>query len=475
MTPNELSGIPVEEIAAGDAGYVPFKPFAAWASASVDESRWEAHARLITERDAVPAETLLRARDVAKRAAAIETGALENLYELDRGVTITIATQSAMWEAAYEKQEEHVKALIDCQLSAYDFVLDFATREVPVAEAWIRVLHEELCRAQATYKVDTLAGPQHHELKKGHYKEQPNHVRLASGSLHSYAPVHETAVEMQRLIAEMRTDGFTRSHPVLQAAYAHHAFACIHPFQDGNGRVARALASVFLYRAANIPLLILVDHRNRYLDALREADKGNYQELVDFVISRGVDAFILINQSLSAAEIQSPGDLAGTLNRLYHTKGGYTHHQVDSTGIELLTLLERELREQIAPLVVTNQLTISAGRGNGNLLFDIPNYRGAVSLPSQVTVVSAQASAPAEAALTAHVCFRVPRDCGLYDPIILHCPEFKMSTEVPISNLVWQERAAAQLQIHMFARELLAKVLNGLTVQATAKFKEQGY
>ena len=64
---------------------------------------------------------------------------------------------------------------------------------------------------------------------------------------------------------------------------AHYAFVCIHPFADGNGRVSRALASVFLYRSPGIPLVIFADQKNTYIDALEAADKGKYNLFVQFI------------------------------------------------------------------------------------------------------------------------------------------------------------------------------------------------
>jgi Fic family protein len=57
---------------------------------------------------------------------------------------------------------------------------------------------------------------------------------------------------------------------------AHYAFVAIHPFADGNGRVARALASVFTYRAYSVPVLILAESRNDYLTNLEAADRSNH-------------------------------------------------------------------------------------------------------------------------------------------------------------------------------------------------------
>ena len=46
-------------------------------------------------------------------------------------------------------------------------------------------------------------------------------------------------------------------HPAVQAAYAHYALTAIHPFADGNGRLARTVASVFLMRSAGVPLFLV--------------------------------------------------------------------------------------------------------------------------------------------------------------------------------------------------------------------------
>jgi Fic family protein len=159
-----------------------------------------------------------------------------------------------------------VKSLFEAQLHAYDYVLDLATKAEPISEAAIRALHSEVCRAQSTYRVVTGIGPQEQALPKGQYKILPNHVRTRKGTDHSYAPVDVTPAEMARLVAELRSDAFLGAHPVVQAAYAHYCLAVVHPFADGNGRVARALASAFTYRAISMP----GDIESSFLSRLRE-------------------------------------------------------------------------------------------------------------------------------------------------------------------------------------------------------------
>ena len=70
--------------------------------------------------------------------------------------------------------------------------------------------------------------------------------------------------------------------PEVEAAWLHHRFTQIHPFQDGNGRVARALTSAVLLRADHLVLVIRdEEHREAYLDALAAADSGDLRLLVD--------------------------------------------------------------------------------------------------------------------------------------------------------------------------------------------------
>ncbi|MGB3768869.1 MAG: Fic family protein [Phormidesmis sp.] len=66
--------------------------------------------------------------------------------------------------------------------------------------------------------------------------------------------VHFEAPESTRLEAEMTDflnwfDGTTAVDPLIKAAIAHFWFITIHPFEDGNGRIARAIADMALARA----------------------------------------------------------------------------------------------------------------------------------------------------------------------------------------------------------------------------------
>jgi hypothetical protein len=73
--------------------------------------------------------------------------------------------------------------------------------------------------------------------------------------------------------------------PEVEAAWLHHRFTQIHPFQDGNGRIARALASLVFIRAGWFPLVVTRDDRERYVSALEAADAGDLVPLVTIFTS----------------------------------------------------------------------------------------------------------------------------------------------------------------------------------------------
>ncbi|KFL25484.1 cell division protein Fic [Devosia sp. 17-2-E-8] len=98
--------------------------------------------------------------------------------------------------------------------------------------------------------------------------------------------VHFEAPDADRLDAEM--NGFIAwfnagqaLDPVLRAAIAHLRFVTIHPFEDGNGRIARALADMLLARSENSPqrfysMSTQIQARRRdYYDILEAAQRGD--------------------------------------------------------------------------------------------------------------------------------------------------------------------------------------------------------
>lgn len=314
IPPESHLGSPNEETS-DEPGYQPFPSFETWLGASFNPSIFEhAENKLLAKRVTSDPNSLREAVQRATRSAAVDTGAIEGLYTVDRGFTFSVATQAATWESMVEHKGEPVRRAIDDALRAYEYVLDAATQKTVISQMWIRQLHEIICASQETYSVMTDHGMEERSLTKGAYKTQPNSPwNPSTGNIHEYAPVWDTAPEMQRLVDELRSDAFNESHPVLQASYAHYAYVCVHPFPDGNGRVARALASVFLYRRPGTPLVIFADQRGHYFDALEAADKGRYEGFINFIESCALDTLGIVTAQLrpeAPSALASLADLA---------------------------------------------------------------------------------------------------------------------------------------------------------------------
>jgi len=451
-----------------DSSYRAFPPFATWAQATVDVVRWDRYSELVQSRKNVSDELLKRSREIVDRAAAVDTGAIEGLYETNRGITFTIATQAAQWEAMLDTK---ARSYFETQLHAYDYVLDFATQRVPIAEAWIRELHSQITNSQDTYLVNTPQGPQQQPLRKGEYKTYPNHVRLPDGSVHAYAPVDLTAEEMHRLCVELNSKEFLTAHPILQASYAHYGLVVIHPFADGNGRVARALGSVFTYRSSSVPLLILVENRESYLDSLRAADAGNYQPFVDFILERGLDAIRLFDESIRAAMAPSVDDAVAKLKGLYVTKGGYSHKDVDLAGEKFMKAFEAAMRQQADKVITPQIIGVNIALGSGSSAPVDPGYR-VPNISKNRIVVNFNTASPANASVVWTYSLRVPRDCDHDDDFILAREGVTSdSVEARISELLPEASPALQMRLNIAALRIVSEALNQLQTAASKKLK----
>jgi hypothetical protein len=114
-----------------------------------------------------------------------------------------------------------------------------------------------------------LFGPAVHVgILKAHqlagYRTGPVYIR---GSRHVPLPREAIADAMEALFHCMRDE----PHPAARAVLAHHLFAFIHPYFDGNGRIARFLMNVLLVTGGYRWTVIRVAHRVEYMRALEAA------------------------------------------------------------------------------------------------------------------------------------------------------------------------------------------------------------
>lgn len=379
----------------------PYQPFPAlrdWLARPYDGATVEQFAAQLEDmKQALTHDQLKDAVQIATNWAAVNTGAIEGLYQVDRGFTYSVAVSSAVWQEIQAQKGASVADHVADAVRAYDFVLDAATESHPLTEVWIRELHEIVTASQDKYTVITAVGPQDHDLPKGKYKEYPNNpYNFGSNAVHSYASPDDTAPEMKRLMEELRGSEFRAAHPVVQAAYAHYAFVCIHPFADGNGRVARALSAMYLYRAYGLPLVVFADQKPDYIDALELADRGDPSSFIRFVGERVIDTIGMVREQVLAAAVPDIGSQMAALRPLLLGQDGLAHGEIDAITRRLLEVFGAALAKQVSSQELVEPLSAMSQAIGGGLNVRRPpaGYRR-VPGDSSYLVLQTNVSAPA--------------------------------------------------------------------------------
>lgn len=117
----------------------------------------------------------------------------------------------------------------------------------------------------------------------GLWRTGPIGVTAPDGSLEFEGPDNERVVPLMEEVVEWLAIRDLEVDVVVRAAMAHLHVASVHPFRDGNGRVARIVQSLVLARAGlSAPEFFSIEeylggHTPEYYAALREAQGGSFQ------------------------------------------------------------------------------------------------------------------------------------------------------------------------------------------------------
>ncbi|MCP4679578.1 MAG: Fic family protein [Deltaproteobacteria bacterium] len=441
-----------DHISAHDAEYKPFPSFEKWARAEYPHIDWNDRIEEINVLKTQSDAKYKKALHTVQRAAAVDTGAIEGLYDTDRGFTITVATMAATWESKADQKGAEFRDNFEAQLKTYETLLDIATTERELTEHLIREIHQTICEGQEHYwvNVEVLNGTRREKriLVKGEYKNLPNHVVKIDGALHAHAPVLDTPGEMQRLVNEASTDKFRAAPPELQISYIHYAFVVIHPFADGNGRVARALASIFSYRHFHIPYFLGIERRDDYFRALERADNGEVSAFIHFCIETTIDGLHWFNDAFKGTiGVEDASNQADAIQKLYKTSSGFTHQEVDNTGVQLMNKLQKEMSRYWQQMKIGGEYAAYSIKSNESGYRESPppdGYRWIfVSGPRQLTSLF-NTRPPAGVSLQDSFVLWVPKDCGEWDDLIVEVhPTKDGEGHVEfIDDLVFKARAA---------------------------------
>lgn len=157
----------------------------------------------------------------------------------------------------------------------------------PLTQNFIRTLHKTLLREDYTVYRNLPGGMQtSYTIHAGQYKTRPNSVITRYGDHFEYASPEETPALMTDLVDwynQAEIEG--KLSPIDLAILFHYRYIRIHPFEDGNGRIARLMVNYILSRHGYPMIVVRSRLKQAYLEALHQADLN-----VGLVPSQGAHA-----------------------------------------------------------------------------------------------------------------------------------------------------------------------------------------
>lgn len=269
--------------------------------------------------------TLKETYDIMRDRALLKAGDVLSSYTLTEAL-------------ADEPKVQDVVGLAAARILVDEYLRE---RDRPLLEADLRDFHSLILRG-------------HHSA--GRYKQYLNEIE---GARHVPTPPSDVPDAMHHLVEWLNSSD---APLVWRSAVAHAWLTHIHPFDDGNGRIARLVANFVLGHGCYPPLIIKSSaDRARYLNALGQSDEaGDLTPLVRLfvkVLNRGVKlmerpdfAWQLFQRDLQMRESDPWQRWQETVNRFFTEVAGHllvygieleAVGWLDSTNYELLRQKER--------------------------------------------------------------------------------------------------------------------------------------
>ena len=210
---------------------------------------------------------------------AIKTSEIEGEYLSRSDVMLSIRNNLGMDEVSTHITDQRAKGVADLMVDVRHSYKEPLTKDKLFD--WHKML---------------LSG-QHRQITIGAWRTQKEPMQIISGAIgkwkvHFEAPASENVPEEMccfiNWFNSTAPDGENAiKNPVLRSAIAHLYFESIHPFEDGNGRIGRAISEKVLSQNLGRPVLLSLSetiekNRKAYYQALKTAQKSN--EITDWVI-----------------------------------------------------------------------------------------------------------------------------------------------------------------------------------------------
>ena len=276
----------------------------------------------------------------------------------------------------YEEMKAHNAGLELIKTEAAD-------KERPLTENFIRELNKIILVEDFWKKNDSESTP--YKIRVGVYKTRPNSVITVTGEKFEYASPEETPDLMSDLVkrySDEERQGVL--NPVELAALFHYRYIRIHPFEDGNGRIARLLVNYILLRHDYPPVIVPSADKKNYLTLLHRCDTAvgynpydgatatikQIGPFADYIENLAEHSLKTAVKAAKGESIEEPDDVDKNPALLKQRMGQSRNEQVKSTYSE--KTLEQVIENVVEPLLIAWEIKLKD--------FDSLVYSGTVIL-----------------------------------------------------------------------------------------------
>ncbi|MEY8019274.1 Fic family protein [Muriicola sp. SD30] len=236
--------------------------------------------------------------DFAQRTGQI-SGVLQGLSELEQteamiNLMVSEAIKTSEIEGEYLSRNDVMSSIRRNLGLNLELPLTKDKRAEGVAELMLAVRNDfsKPLTSQMLFDWHTMLMKGNTQIQIGQWRTHEEPMQIVSGGMgrevvHFEAPPSkEVPIEMDGFIQWFNDSQIEIKKPIVRAAIAHLYFETLHPFEDGNGRIGRAIAEKALSQSIGRPVLFslsksIESNKNNYYDALKAAQRSN--EITDWI------------------------------------------------------------------------------------------------------------------------------------------------------------------------------------------------
>ena len=254
------------------------------------------------------------------------------------------------------------------EIAGYRFVLDMIHESyeyIPISSNYILQLHQNLYRF-----TNRSIG--------GHFKNSDNHIvaRDENGIEHViFEPLSplETPIAIDRICEEFnRVSATEEVDTLLLIPIFIHDFLCVHPFNDGNGRMSRLLTTLLLYRAGYVVGRYvslekkIADLKDLYYDSLNMSQNGWHEgeddptPFIKYILKTIIAAYKDFEERIEIIDIKEPA-IEQVRAAVYKKIGKFTKSEI----MEMCPKLGRASVENSLTALVKEEVLERRGSGRG--------------------------------------------------------------------------------------------------------------